>query len=366
MTSMYRADVIGSLLRPTHLIETRGAWEAGSLATPEFKRIEDRAVDEAIGLQEAAGLDLVTDGEMRRFIFTAALTESVDGISRAPAPPMHWRGEKAEENLEFRANALVVDRIRRRRSLAAEEFTYARAKAQKPLKVTLPSPLILAYFWSPEHSPAVYSDPFRLFADAVDLLREEVRELAGLGCQHIQIDAPELGILIDESQRLALKKATGISVERLLGEGIEMINAIPNEPGVTFGLHICRGNNQGRWMSEGGYEAISKKVFERATGFDKFLLEYDDSRSGSFEPLTDVPRDKTVVLGLLSTKKNTVEPAEAIISRIEEASRYFPREQMALSTQCGFASIAIGNPITEAVQEAKLRLVAEVAHRVWT
>ena len=224
---------------------------------------------------------------------------------------------------------------------------------------------MLALWWSPEHSTAAYTEPFTLFADAVDILRQEVRELAGLGCQYIQIDAPELATLVDDSQRQALYEARGISTARMLGEGIEMLNAIADAPGVTFGLHLCRGNNQGRWVSQGGYEVISKQVFRRATKYDVFLLEYDDWRSGSFAPLADIARDKRIVLGLISTKQNVIEPTEGIIARIEEASRYFPREQLALSTQCGFASVLQGNPITEAVQEAKLRLVADVAHRVW-
>jgi 5-methyltetrahydropteroyltriglutamate--homocysteine methyltransferase len=151
----------------------------------------------------------------------------------------------------------------------------------------------------------------------------------------------------------------------MLGEGVDMLNAIADAPGITFGLHLCRGNNAGHWMSQGGYEVISKQVFQRATKYDIFLLEYDDWRSGSFEPLGDIPRDKIVVLGLVSTKKSEVEPTEGLIARIEEASRSFPREQLALSTQCGFASVQQGNPITEATQEAKLRLVVDVARRVW-
>ena len=144
-----------------------------------------------------------------------------------------------------------------------------------------------------------------------------------------------------------------------------MLNALADAPGVTFGLHMCKGNNAGHWMSKGGYEAISKQVFRRVTKYHVFLLEYDDARSGSFEALRDIPRDKTVVLGLISTKTNTLESAEGLISRIEEASKYFPREQLALSPQCGFASIITGNPISETTQQTKLRLVADVAHRIW-
>ncbi|MGH7964260.1 MAG: cobalamin-independent methionine synthase II family protein [Candidatus Binatia bacterium] len=365
MAIIYRADNIGSLLRPAYLKEARTDWEAGRLSTIEFKHLEDRAVDEGIALQEAVGLEILTDGEMRRFVFTGTLTEAVEGITPTPSPSYHWHGQKPEDEMDFRLPTCVTGKIRRRRSLATEEFAYARGKTRKPLKMTLPSPLVLALWWSPEHSTAAYKDPFALFADAVDILRQEVRELAGLGCQYIQIDAPELATLVDDSQRRGTYQARGVSPERMLGEGIDMLNAVADAPGITFGLHLCRGNNAGHWMSQGGYEFISKQVFKGATKYDILLLEYDDWRSGSFEPLADIPRDKTVVLGLVSTKKNEVEPAEGVIARIREASQYFPHEQLALSAQCGFASIIHGNPITEATQEAKLRLVVDVARRVW-
>jgi 5-methyltetrahydropteroyltriglutamate--homocysteine methyltransferase len=225
--------------------------------------------------------------------------------------------------------------------------------------------MMLFFAWSPEHSKAAYKDPFELFADAADILRQEVQELSALGCQYIQIDAPEIATLVDDFQRRTAFEARGISPERMLNEGVEMLNALADAPGVTFGLHMCKGNNAGHWMSKGGYEAISKQVFRRATKYHVFLLEYDDARSGSFEALRDIPRDKTVVLGLISTKTDTLESAEDLISRIEEASKYFPREQLALSPQCGFASIITGNPISEAAQQTKLRMVADVSHRIW-
>jgi 5-methyltetrahydropteroyltriglutamate--homocysteine methyltransferase len=379
MTAIYRAEVIGSLLRPGYLKEARRAWEAGGLLTSEFKRIEDRAVNEAIALQEGAGFDVITDGEMRRFLFTGSLTEAIDGLAPTPTGTMHWLDQfihryeteevvrqEPEDVVMYPSPVAVTGKIRRRRSLATEEFVYARGQASKPLKITLPSPMMLYLWWSPEYSTAAYSDPFALFADAVDIIRQEVHELASLGCQYIQIDAPEVATLVDESVRRGVYDAHGISTERMLGEGIEMLNALADAPGVTFGLHLCRGNNQGGWLSEGGYEAIAKQVFQRARNYQVFLLEYDDWRSGSFEPLVDIPQDKRVVLGLVSTKKGEVEAAEDIVGRIEEASRYFPREQLAVSSQCGFASILMGNPINERAQEAKLRLVADVARRVWT
>jgi 5-methyltetrahydropteroyltriglutamate--homocysteine methyltransferase len=249
--------------------------------------------------------------------------------------------------------------------MVGEEFAYARAKARKPLKVTLPSPLMLFMFWSPEESRAVYNDPFELFVDGAEVIREEIRELARLGCEYVQIDAPELAIMVDPAAQQAVFEANGISPQRVLGEGVEILNGLADTPGMSFGLHMCRGNNDGRWLSQGGYEGISRKVFKRVLRYDTFLLEYDDQRSGSFEPLNDIPRDKFVVLGLVSTKKGGLEPADELLSRIDDASRYFPREQLGLSTQCGFASGIKGNSIDAPMQEKKLRLVAEVAARAW-
>jgi 5-methyltetrahydropteroyltriglutamate--homocysteine methyltransferase len=365
MATIYRAEVIGSLLRPSYLKEARRAWEAGQLQTAEFKRREDRAVDAAIALQEQAGLDVVTDGEMRRALFTGSLTEAIEGLSRTPGQSWHWFGSTPADEMDYQPPVSITGKIRRRRSLATEEFAYARAKADRPLKITLPSPMMLFFAWSPEHSKAAYKDPFELFADAVDILRQEVRELSALGCRYIQIDAPELATLVDDFQRRTAFEARGISPDRMLSEGVEMLNALADEPGITFGLHMCKGNNAGHWMSRGGYEAISKQVFRRATKYHVYLLEYDDARSGSFEALRDIPDDKTVVLGLVSTKTNNLEAAEALVARIEEASQYFPREQMGLSPQCGFASVLTGNPISEAVQQNERRLVADVAHRIW-
>lgn len=359
------------MLRPGWLKQARTHFAADRISTAQFKRVEDRAVNEAIALQERCGVNVVSDGEMRRSGFVAPLTDYVDGFEAVAFDTRRWHGVgggasggTGETNLAVPLT--VTGKLRRRRSLAAEEFIYARARAKLPLKATLPSPLMLAMRWSPEHSAAAYPDPFALFADAVDILRAEVAELASLGCEYIQIDAPELATLVDPSTRERVFEANGISTARMLGEGVEMLNALACASGVTFGLHLCRGNNAGHWLSTGGYEAISKEVFARATRYDIFLLEYDSPRAGSFEPLADLPRDKRVVLGLVSTKSDVLETPDALIARIEEAARHFPREQMALSTQCGFASVLAGNPIAEATQEKKLRLVANVAHQVWS
>lgn len=370
MKVFYRAEVIGSMLRPSWLREARQAFQKGEIPALEFKPIEDRAVDQAITLQEASGVDVVTDGELRRASFLGPLTDCVDGFTLVPVEQVgaqqHWQASELEPKAPVMQQIPVISsKLRRRRSLVTEEFAYARARAHKPLKATLPSPLMLALLWSPKHSSSAYPEPFELFADAVDILREEVRELVKLGCGYIQIDAPELATLVDPDTRKKSYEDQGISTERMLGEGIEMLNAVADASGVKFGLHLCRGNNAGHWMSSGGYEAISQQVFKRAKPYEIFLLEYDNWRSGTFEPLADVPRDKRVVLGLVSTKTDQLEPKDGLAARIEEAARHFPRQQLALSTQCGFASVLEGNPIREETQLTKLKLVAEVAHSLW-
>ncbi|MGH8010995.1 MAG: cobalamin-independent methionine synthase II family protein [Candidatus Binataceae bacterium] len=363
-TTIYRAQTIGSLLRPDYLKEAKRKYRHDELAAAELKRMEDRAVDEALALQENAGLDVVSDGEQRRLSFLGSLVETTGGLSRNRSITKPWHTDQNQVE-ELSLGLAATGKLRRLRSMVGEEFVYARAKAHRPIKVTLPSPMMLFMFWSTAEARGVYHDPFELFADGAEVIREEIRELARLGCEYIQIDAPELAIMVDPSAQRSVFETNGISPERVLGEGLEMLNSLADVPGIRFGLHMCRGNNDGRWLSQGGYEAISKEVFKRVGHYEIFLLEYDDWRSGSFAPLADVPYDKQVVLGLVSTKKSALEPANDLIKRIDEAARYFPRDQMALSPQCGFASGIKGNPLDAAAQRRKLELVAEVAHRVW-
>ncbi|VVM07364.1 cobalamin-independent methionine synthase II family protein [Methylacidimicrobium tartarophylax] len=365
----FRAEVVGSLLRPQWLKDARIELQEGRITPAEFKGIEDRAVDEALAIQYEAGVDVVTDGEQRRSIFFATLTDFVEGISPVSEPleiHHHWRkgNERAPAPIELPA---VTGKLRRKRSLAAEEFTYLRAKAIKPVKMTIPSPLMIGSLFSPKYSRGAYPDPFKLMEDAARIVREDIEELVSLGCQYIQVDAPELATLVDPDVRSNVYEANGISPDRLLTEGVELINAtVAGLSGVKLGIHVCRGNNAGSYLATGGYEYIAKKVFAAARNFDTFSLEYDDRRSGGFEPLADMPRDKTVILGLVSTKKGELEDPEELKRRVDEAAKFFPRNQLALSTQCGFASVMAGNPITPEQQREKLKLVAETAHRIWS
>jgi 5-methyltetrahydropteroyltriglutamate--homocysteine methyltransferase len=359
---------VGSLLRPPYLKLARERFEAGELAAAAYKEIEDRAVDQAIAMQEGVGLDVVTDGELRRHSFIDQLTEAVEGLTPDSADsghiPVPFHGAGGELKSVFAIPLSVTDKLRRRRMMTVEEFSYARARSRRPVKVTLPSPLMLFLVWSPQRSRDAYSDPFELFADGLALMREEAGELASLGCRYIQIDAPDFGQLVDKAQRDAWERA-GIPVERVLTDGVDMLNELAAIPGVTFGLHLCRGNYDSDWISSGAYDGISARLFRRAANYGVFALEYDDERSGSFAALGDVPDDKVVVLGLVSSKTDVMESADQLAARIGEASRFFPREQLAVSTQCGFASAGPGNAIREDTQENKLRLVGEVASRVW-
>jgi methionine synthase II (cobalamin-independent) len=359
---VYRAEVIGSMLRPFRLKNARAERDAGRLPPAEFKRIEDAAVDEAIAIQERSGVDVVTDGEVRRYFFMGPLTEAGTGLEFTEGATVTWHDEGG--GTPTAQPMAITTKVQPRRSLATEEFAYARARARKPLKMTLPSPLMLALLWEPQKSRAAYDDPFDAFADGADLIRGEAKALVEMGCQYIQIDAPELATLVDPTQR-DFYDSVGIPPSRLLSEGVQLLNEMVEGIDATLGLHLCRGNYDGRWMSEGGYEEISRQIFQHADNYDVFLLEYDDHRSGSFEPLADVPDDKIVSLGLVSTKRAELEPADELLARIDEAATRFPRDQLSLSTQCGFSSGWEGNPIPFEMQEPKLRLVTEVARTAW-
>ncbi len=364
-----RAENVGSLLRPEYLTHARGQLEADEISAAQYKRIEDRAVQEAVALQETCELEVISDGEMRRLVFTGSLIDAVEGIEGPPPPPSKWRGSELYGSATETATVprhSVSGKLRRVRSVAAEEFTYLRACTEKPTKATLPSPLMLGKCWNPETSSAAYSDPFDAFADAVTVLQDEIRELSRLGCEYVQIDAPEIATLADPLVREQYE-LLGIGVDRMLNEGVALINGVTegSPRNMRFGLHLCRGNNGSRWLAEGGYDHISKQVFPRVPGYGVLLLEYDDERSGDFAPLTETLEHQTVVLGLISSKSAHLETDAAITARIEQAAEYVPLDRLALSCQCGFASTANGNRLTPDVQQAKLELVSRVARKVW-
>jgi 5-methyltetrahydropteroyltriglutamate--homocysteine methyltransferase len=363
MPQIFHSDVIGSLLRPRYLTQARDEFAAGQLSVPEFKRIEDRAVDEAIAMQEGIGLDIITDGELRRFSFLDQIVGELDGAEPIEAAPIHFKN--ATEDWVWHNPFTVTGKISQKRQLTLEEFAYNRGQATKQIKITLPSPLLLYTAWSPERSTAAYRDAYELFADGAAIIKAEVAALAALGCTYIQIDAPDIGTLVDPENR-DLRESLGMPTERTLTEGLDIFNSVADIPGVMFGVHVCKGNNMSQWIGSGGYDFTAEAVFGRLTNFDVFLLEYDDARSGSFEPLAKAPDDKVIVLGLVSSKTTTLESVKDVTARVHEAARHTGLDRLGVSTQCGFSSTLPGANLTdEDVQERKLELVAEVAHQIW-
>ena len=364
MAPIYHADVIGSLLRPRYLSQARDAYAGGLLTPAEFKRIEDSAVDQAIAMQEGVGLDVITDGEFRRFSFLDQLVGELDGVIVADGAPVHFHNDN-NPGFDWHAPFTVTGKITQRRKLTIEEYAYSRARATQPVKVTLPSPVVMYSMWSPEVSTAAYQDAYEMFADAAAIVRAEAQALADLGCTSLQIDAPDVGTLVDPVNR-ELREHLGMPTERTLTEGMDIINSVGEVPGVSFGLHVCKGNYLSQWIGEGSYDLTAAAFFKRLTNFDRFLLEYEDDRSGSFAPLAHVPDDKAVVLGLVSSKTTELEDPAVLTARVHDAARYTGLERLAISTQCGFSSVLIGANLTnEDIEERKLELVAEVAHSIW-
>jgi 5-methyltetrahydropteroyltriglutamate--homocysteine methyltransferase len=362
-----RTDVVGSLLRPPELLEAQDRHAAGELTDADLVRAEDRAVDEALRLQEEAGLEVVTDGEMRRLSFQSQLPAAVEGFGEWDLDAFLWGEWHSDElgDLEIRRPPIaVVGKLRRKRSLSGAELAYARERTDRVLKVTLPSPSLFANFYDPDRSRAAYPTLEGFLADVAAILREEVEELVGLGATYLQLDAPHYPLLLDPRYR-DFYASRGWPAERWLDLGLELDNlVIGDHPGVTFGFHLCRGNQASRWLVEGGYDWLAGEIFPRIRA-ERLLLEYDDARSGGFEPLADVPEDKIAVLGLVTTKTPRRETVAELAGRIRKAARYVPLERLALSPQCGFATSVVGNALTIDDERAKLRTIVETASEVW-
>ncbi|HEY2552751.1 MAG TPA: cobalamin-independent methionine synthase II family protein [Streptosporangiaceae bacterium] len=364
MTVAARVEHVGSLLRPEYLLDARAALARAQISPAQFKAAEDRAVREAIALQEQVGMPVVNDGEMRRESFQAELTAACDGFSGVSLDAWLWGAWHSDvvgdANLERPADLAVTEPLRKRRNLAAEEFTFLRGCTSRQAKVTLPSPTLFANLWSPEKSAGAYPSLDAFMTDVVQVMCDEVRELVRLGCSYIQLDAPHYPLLIDPAWR-DFYESRGWPLQRWLGYGIELDNAVidAGRP-ATFGFHLCRGNQLSRWLVSGGYEPIAGPVFGGVHA-DRLLLEYDDERSGSFDPLQLVPDDKAVVLGLVTTKTSQVETVREVAARVRQASARIGAERLAISPQCGFATSAGGNAITPQAQRAKLAVLVEAA-----
>lgn len=363
-----RVDQIGSLLRPEDLKAAYARHARGEAPDEELRQAQDDAIRRVVGQQEARRYPIVTDGEYRRVNFQDSLIACVSGF----APPSDADRAAREWNPGYSGplapGALLrrpaIERIRLVRNLPLREYLFARSIATHPIKVTLLSPDRVLQRFAYERSRSVYPDPAEFVGDLVDILRRMVEGLVQAGCRYVQVDAPSYTAYVDPPS-LEEMRARGEDPVANMERGIQADNAvIAGFPGVTFGLHICRGNQASRWHREGHYDAIAERLFS-SLHHQRLLLEYDTERAGSFEPLRSVPKGKMVVLGLVSTKVPELESADHLKRRIEAASRFIPMEQLALSPQCGFASDIGGNLLSEDDQWRKLELVQEVAAQVW-
>ncbi len=364
MGNRYRADQVGSLLRPPELLQARAEYAEGRLGLQELRQVEDRAILDALEMQRRVGIDVFTDGEYRRKSFLSDLADAVEGFVMEKVP-MTWYGPGG--GTEGSAAQVVGARLRQVRRLAAHESEFLKQHSPGPFKITIPSATLFTdVSFKPGLTDRFYSSRSDLLWELVGIVKAEVRALVDEGVPYIQIDAPRYGYYVDERLRQHLR-STGVDPDRALDEAIAADNACiegARREGVTLALHICRGNSRSRWFAEGGYDPIAEKLFG-TLNFDAFLLEYDSERAGGFEPLRYVPRGKTVVLGLVTTKEPRLESQDNLLRRIDEASHYVPIEDLAISPQCGFASLAEGNLISPDDQWRKLELVVETARKVW-
>ncbi len=376
-----RADVVGSLLRPEALRLARQGAREGRVTPEALRAAEDRAVREAIALQEGAGLDVITDGELRRssWVITIPLREDaaarppLGGFEFLPADPGWWSLWKEPDGRRAQVwtnptRPFITRPIQVARDVVSDEYAFLKANARARSKFTIPSPSWHRIFWHPEYSRAAYPTPEDFLRAIAGYLREQVvPRIIALGGDYIQMDAPNYAQWHVDGENRAAFEAWGHDMTAELVADAEIDDTVfEGVRGVTRAIHICRGNAPGgRWLANGGYERIAGEVFPRLTRYDRLLLEYDTPRAGDFGPLRHVRPDATVVLGLLTTKLGDLEDAALVETRIREAARQIPLERLALSPQCGFASGEAGNPLTPSQQEAKLRRVATIARRVW-
>ena len=374
-----RTDVVGSLLRPAELKRAREEFDNGRLDADGLRAIEDRCITEAIRFQEQLGLDVVTDGEFRRLNFQDSFGQAVTGYDSAAADLAFYEksaaGAKPQQRWDIFANVhakgppivqrqRAIERLRMVHNIALEEFKFAQPVATLPVKASFIGPDRIAQRFDYQGSVGVYDGLDDFIMDVVRIEREMIDGLVAAGCRYVHVDAPGYTAYVDQPSLDKMRERGEDPMENF-ARSIDADNAlIEGYPGVTFGIHLCRGNQRGMWHREGHYDDIAERLFSDLH-HQRFLLEYDNPRSGGFAPLRFVPKGKIVVLGLVSTKVTDMETVDGLRRRIDEAAQYVPLEQLALSPQCGFASEFAGNPVDEDIQRRKLELVVETARQVW-
>lgn len=372
-----RNDVVGSLLRPAYLKQARHRFDEGKIDGEEMRRIEDQAVQEAVLLQEQVGLEVVTDGEFRRLNFQDSFGASVGGFDASQTgiqfyesrvqggkPLQRWEiPDREAKGTAIAQRRPVVERLRLVDNLPLKEYLFVGRTAQRPVKVTLIGPDRICQRYDHKNSTSIYSTVDDFMADVVRIERQMVETLVKAGCRYIQIDAPGYTAYVDPPSLHAMRERGEDPIANF-DRSLKADNQILRGFDVTFGIHLCRGNQRSMWHREGSYDAIAERLFN-TLGHHRFLLEYDSPRAGSFEPLRFVPKGKLVVLGLVSTKVPQLEKIDELKRRIDRANKYLPLEQLAISPQCGFSSDVVGNLISEDDQKRKLEVVVETARQVW-
>lgn len=373
-----RTDVVGSLLRPSYLKEARQKLDEGKFDAAEFQKLEDKAVREAVSLQESIGLDVITDGEMRRLNFQESFGSAVEGFDagasklhtyerrvEGAAPGQRWEiPELGSHGTAVSHRRPVVGRLKLVRNIPLEEYKAAASMSKTPVKVTLIGPDRISQRFAYEQSANIYKGMDEFITDVVNIERTMIKGMVDAGCRYVQIDAPGFTAYVDEPS-MAQMRSRGEDPMENFGRSLKAESAVVNNfPGVTFGIHLCRGNQRSMWHREGTYDAIAERLFNELP-HQRFLLEYDTPRAGSFAPLRFMPKGKTVVLGLITTKEPTLEKVDDLRRRIDEAAKYISVDQLAISPQCGFASDVVGNLISSEDQKRKLETMVETARKVW-
>ncbi len=365
MAASYRADHVGSFLRPLEILELR---QAETYDANKLKALEDRHILRILARQQELGLDIFTDGELRRRNFMSDFVDAVEGFDTGDQVARGWQTGTAVRTSVSAVTGIVNGKLRQVRRLTSHELPFLQKHSPGTSKMTLPSATQFpAIAYKRGISDKVYPTHSALLWDIVSIIKSEVAALIKDGVSYIQIDAPRYSYYVDPKWREYIRTEMKMDPDAALDEAVRADNACVEDarrPGVTLAMHLCRGNNRSHWYAEGGYDGIAEKLFGTLQ-VDRFLLEYDDQRSGTFEPLRFIPREKTVVLGLISSKRPQLESRQELIRRIEQAAEYFPIDHLALSPQCGFASTMEGNILSEDDQWAKLRLVVETAREVW-
>jgi 5-methyltetrahydropteroyltriglutamate--homocysteine methyltransferase len=361
----YRAENVGSFLRPPVLLQARTDYASGKLRSDELHAAEDAAILMTLAGQRSCGLPIFTDGELRRGSWLTDMADAVDGFVSEKVM-LDWKGPGGGS--EGSTAQVVGGRLRKVRKMTAHELPFLKKHAPGPFKITLPSP---SNFMIASYKPGVSDKFYRTHADLLDQLveftRDELQWLVGEGVTYMQFDAPYYSHYLDPKQREQMRTA-GFDPDAEFDRSIKgdnlVLKDVPRDK-VTVAVHVCRGNSRSRWYTEGGYDAIAERLFGQLD-VDLFLLEYDTERAGGFEPLRLVPRGKFIVLGLITTKQPKLESQDDLLRRIDEASRFVPLDNLALSTQCGFASVAAGNLLSLDDQWRKLELVVDTARKAWS